>query len=277
MQKIILLIDPRGIDKPSLEFASYLAGLGSIKLYGLFLHPESPVLLQEVQSVPLGATEKIGQSQRNLKRVVVPAEDSKKEFLAYCKNQGFSLPPETADAFTKEQIIEETRFADAIIISAESSFSGSPRSIPSRLSEFILKVSECPVIVAPLSFDPIEEIVFAYDGSASSVFAIREFTRVFPQFEDMRVTFLEVNFDESSLITNQERISDYLKLHYSAIGYRVLHGNAENELFDYFLEKKNTFLVLGAYGRSQVSSLVRRSSASLLLKTTTLPLFIAHR
>jgi hypothetical protein len=83
--------------------------------------------------------------------------------------------------------------------------------------------------------------------------------------------------DDSGAITNQKKITDYLKLHYSSIGYRVLHGKPEDELFSYFLEKKNTFLVLGAFGRSPVSSVIHRSAASLLLKTTTLPLFITHR
>jgi nucleotide-binding universal stress UspA family protein len=248
MQKIMLLVDPKGVNKAAHGFASYLSTSGSIKLYGLFLQQ--------------GA---------------VPVEESKKAFLDYHKNLGSRMAAETVDAFTKEQIIEETRFADAIIISAETSFNGSPQSVPSALAEFILKKSECPVIVAPTSADPVREVVFAYDGSASSVFAVREFTRVFPQFEDARVTFLEVAMDDSGAITNQKKITDYLKLHYSSIGYRVLHGKPEDELFSYFLEKKNTFLVLGAFGRSPVSSFIHRSAASLLLKTTTLPLFITHR
>jgi nucleotide-binding universal stress UspA family protein len=208
---------------------------------------------------------------------LVSVEDSKREFLHYFKNHSFGVTPETADVFTKEQIIAETRFADAIIIGADANVSGSPKSVPSRLAEYILKRSECPVVIAPISSDPIEEIVFAYDGSPSSVFATREFTRVFPQFQDVRVTFLEVNLDGSSAIAEQQRITDYLKMHYSAIGYRVLQGRAESELFSFILEKKNTFLVLGSFGRSPLSSFIHRSAASLLLKTTTLPLFIAHR
>jgi hypothetical protein len=249
MQKLILLVDPGGIDKALLEFASLLASLGNVHLHGLFLHSDKPVA----------------------------GQDSKKQFLGYFKNQSPRVIPGVSDAFTNDQIIEETRFADAIIISADATFNGSPKATPSRLTAYILKNAECPVIVAPLSSMPIDEVVFAYDGSPSSVFAAKEFTRVFPQFEDKKVTFLEVKSDGSSSISHQEKFTDYLKMHYSSIGYRVLHGEAENELFGYFLEKKNTFLVLGAFSRSPVSTLIHRSSASLLLKTTSLPLFIAHR
>lgn len=277
MQKIILLVDPRGIDKALLDFGSSLAASGNISLYGLFLHPDNPVLVQEdgYEEEKLFTGKR--KPARSIKRGVTPVEDSKKQFLAYFKNHAPRLIPDTGDAFTDYQIIEETRFADGIIISADSNFSGASKSVPTRLTEYILKKSECPVIVAPISSNPIDEVVFAYDGSASSVFAAKEFTRVFPQFEDKRVTFLEVKVDDSSAIANQQKITDYLKMHYSSIGYRVLHGNPGDELFSYFLEKKNTFLVLGAFGRSPISSLVHRSSASLLLKTTTLPLFIAHR
>ncbi len=277
MQKIIVLVDPRGIDTSTLDFTTYLVRTGTSKLYGVFLHPDSQEPVPEMVINNEKSSGSDQQSPSGRRPVNTDVDQSKKEWLAYYKNQGFGVHPETADVYTREQIIEETRFADAVIVNGEISFSGGAESVPTKLIEFILKKSECPVIVAPMTFDPIEEVVFAYDGSPSSVFAAKEFTRVFPQFEDKRITFLEINMDESSEITNQQKITDYLKLHYSSIGYRVLHGKPEDELFGHFLSRKNTFLVLGAFGRSPLSVLLHKSSANLLLKTSTLPLFITHR
>jgi nucleotide-binding universal stress UspA family protein len=141
----------------------------------------------------------------------------------------------------------------------------------------ILRNAECPVIVSPLNSDHIEEVVFAYDGSPSSVYAIKQFTHLFPQFEDKRLLFLEVNKDDSTEIMYKGKITDYLKMHYSSVGFHILHGDAANELLEYFVNKKNVIIVIGAFGRNAISSFFNRSTAHLLLEATGLPMFITHK
>lgn len=278
MERIILLIDPSGIKRPALDFACSLTRLTGSQLTGLFLHGESPVIASEVAlssatgSASVAVTEKI-----TLEHPLVSVEESKAEFSRFCLNHGLNRTPDMIDASTTDQVVIESRFADLLVVGADSSFYREPESVPTELVTHLLKHAECPLVIAPFSESTIDEIVFAYDGSASSVFAIKEFSHLFPQLQDKRVIFLEVNEDFSSEIEYRDKITDYLKMHYSSIGYQVLMGVPEDELYSYFLKKKNVIVVMGAFGKKPVLSLSQRSTAHLLLKTTSLPVFISHK
>jgi hypothetical protein len=137
--------------------------------------------------------------------------------------------------------------------------------------------AKCPVIVAPESFESIDEIVFAYDGNDSSLVAIKQFTYLFPEFANRKITLIEINKDDEFFIKGRPKISDWLKTHYAKVNFKLLHGNAEEELFKNILEKKNLLLVMVAYGRNMFSTFLKESTAELVMKTTNLPLFIAHQ
>jgi hypothetical protein len=64
---------------------------------------------------------------------------------------------------------------------------------PTELVKEILKETECHVIISPASFDGIAELIFAYDGSKSAAFAIKQFTYLFPEFTDRKAIVLRVN------------------------------------------------------------------------------------
>jgi nucleotide-binding universal stress UspA family protein len=60
------------------------------------------------------------------------------------------------------------------------------------------------------------------------------------------------------------------------VNFKLLNGTPDDELLQYFLLRKNVFIVMGAYGRSLLSSFFKRSSADLVLRVMDLPVFIAH-
>lgn len=63
--------------------------------------------------------------------------------------------------------------------------------------------------------------------------------------------------------------ANWLQNHYSVIGFETVEGSATNELLSYLLHKENTFSIMGAYGRSDLSRFFKHSHADLLLKTIT--------
>jgi hypothetical protein len=81
------------------------------------------------------------------------------------------------------ELLAESRYADLLIVDAQTSFERQYEGIPSDFARQILKESECPVVIAPQTFTEIDEIVFAYDCSASSMFAIKQFTHLIPRIQ----------------------------------------------------------------------------------------------
>lgn len=172
--------------------------------------------------------------------------------------------------------MHQNRFADLLIFGAEMLLSQRQyNQVPAPLVRRVLMGAECPVIIASAVFSGVEDVVFCYDGSASSVFAMKQFTYLFPQYADKRVTVLQVNEEERS-VADKDDIGAWLSCYYSQIGFHVLEGGIKEELFKYFFMKEKTFIVMGAYGRNMLSTLFRSSSADTVIKAIDLPLFIAH-
>lgn len=173
-------------------------------------------------------------------------------------------------------LIEESRFADAVIVDAETSFNKNFEGIPTEFIKVVLKKAECPVIIAPENFEAIDEIVFTYNGSSSSVFAIKQFTYLFPELKEKKVSIIQVNETGEWLDKDKNKFMEWLQNHYTDFHFEALKGETENVLFDHLFKRKNIFLVMGAYGRTTLSRFFKRSYADLLINTVTQPIFLAH-
>jgi nucleotide-binding universal stress UspA family protein len=174
-------------------------------------------------------------------------------------------------------ILSESRFSDLIVVDPETSFRNVDNSFPGRFIRDVLLAAECPVIVSPYQFEALNEVIFAYNGTSSSVFAIKQFTYLFPELKKKKAVVVNVRNSEEEAIEEAYKMKEWLSAHYDEVDFTVLKGNASDELFAYLLEQKNAIVVLGAYGRGILSRFLKPSHASLLLRTINLPIFIAHR
>ncbi|MBL7696894.1 MAG: universal stress protein [Chitinophagaceae bacterium] len=275
MERILVLVNGSGPERATMEFACYIANLTHSRLIGLFLdaEPKNQTRASNIRGSKKEAvvnTVKLADRRKHL-------DDSKLSFQMFCDNHQLNCKPDVIELTNPEEIYLQSRFADLMIITADAEVVSEDEDIPSELATTVLKNAECPVFIAPLTFKEMNEIVFTYDGSPSSVFAIKQFTHLFPNLSELPVTFLEVNKDGSGDIRYKESITEYLADHYKYVNEMVLRGRPENELFSYFLEKKEVIVVMGSFGRMLISSIFHRSTATLLLKTTSLPVFISHQ
>jgi nucleotide-binding universal stress UspA family protein len=277
MEKILLAINAKELNMVSLDFACWLAKLTRSKLIGVFLEdikasavPETGVL----QGMQEGETA-AGDDLPLIKTSRELCDDCMKLFEEACTSRGVRSSIHKDLGVPLNELVLESRFADLVVVDHETSFNDKTE-IPSPFIKDLLKAVECPVIVSPFSFNDIEEVYFAYDGSADSLFAIKQFTYLFPQLSDRRIVILQADENEAASITKRKQIGELLQAHYLGIGFGVLHGNADDALLKHLIEKKNALLVMGSYGRGMLSRIFQKSTADLLLQTLDLPIFIAH-
>lgn len=278
MEKIVLAIDAVNPDTTALEFACYLGRLTHSKVTGVFLENlaagEKPVLKKAYGKIyPDWETDETTAEYRDKQEKI---EKNISLFKQACENRSVRCSVHRDRGVPAREIIHESRFADVIIADAVTSFNKIYEGTPTGFIKDILKEAECPVIIAPESFDSIDEIIFTYDGSKSAAFAIKQFTYLFPELNDRRTVVLRV--DEKGVWAGQDKyiFREWLQNHYSAIGFEVLKGDTDDKLLDYLFKRKNVFIVMGAYGRNTVSRFFRHSQADLLIKTITQPIFISH-
>ncbi|HEV9037166.1 MAG TPA: universal stress protein [Puia sp.] len=260
MKKILLVMNGLDLNMPAVDFACYIAKLSKSHLTGIFLEGDGG----EKALVPAMPDEKtVEASIQRFREACVCRETLSRVH----RDRGLPL----------SEVIGESRFADVIIIDPELSAWEPDRHTPGRFVKEILRSSECPVLIAPYSFDGIDELVFAYDGTASSVYAIKQFSQLFPELRTYKVIVFSVRSDDVGVIDDQFKMKEWLNAHFPEVEMALRKGDPANQLFGYLLEKKKAFVVMGAYGRNLLSRFVKPSEARLVVKTIDLPLFITHR
>ncbi|HEY8658450.1 MAG TPA: hypothetical protein VIL78_05410 [Hanamia sp.] len=277
MEKILLAVDAINPDNNSLEFACYLGRLTKSKITGVFLEnlsiEERPLLKKVLANADNAGEEVLSKPKEKMELI----EKNISFFEEACINREVNYRLYLDGGNPAGKLIEESRFADLLVLDAAMSFHKHYEGIPTEFAREVLKKAECPVIITPESFDAIDEIIFSYDSSSSSLFAIKQFTYLFSQLKDKKVTLLQVNESGEWQSEDKNKFKEWLREHYTDLQFVALKGKSETVLFDYLFKRKNIFLVMGAYGRTIISQFLKHSHADLLMNTITQPIFIAHK
>ncbi|OQP66381.1 hypothetical protein A3860_12845 [Niastella vici] len=278
MKKILLAINADHVDTEIIHFACNIATQTHSALTGFFITPyrEEEQVINMAFGMPY-VENLVVKELPGMAAIKEKLELHISQFERTCAVKGVRCNVVCSNTqFAAQSIIEESRFADLLIMQANMTFEDKLEEAPTGFVKEVLAEAECPVLVAPLNLEDINEIVFAYDGSRAAVFAIKQFTYLFPELADKKAIVLQVNKDDTLPVTEKEKLGKWLRMHYSSIGFQVLQGKPTDELFGYLLGKKNTIVVMGAYGRNWLSELFKPATAGLLLKAINLPFFITH-
>ena len=278
MRKILVAINSISPDKNSLEFACYLGRLTNSKITGIFLENiayEEALKLKPVNEIRYsdGQINEYPDPQINRTELIEKNISSYKEAVI---SRGVNFILHRDRGIPAYELTEESRYADILVLDAATSFNKHFEGTPTNFIKDVLKSTECPVIISPEGFEAVDEIVFTYDGSASSLFAIKQFTYLFPQLHDKKITVVHINDTGEWNDANRFKLKELLRNYYYDLHFEILKGNINNALFEYVLKKDNTFLVMGAYGRNALSRFFKPSRADLIIKTIPQPIFIAH-
>lgn len=277
MEKILLVMCGAAPTKNAVNFACYLADMTHSKLTGFFFeneHYASEPALKQSYGIPYVESITSGGLPEHYSKAT-RIEDHMRIFESTCENKGIPATIKYLEENILDSIIGESKFADLIIADAAVSSVSKTQEAPSRLLQELLKTAQCPVIIAPASFTPINEVIFCYDGSPSSIFAMKQLTYLLPELGETKATVIQIN-EEDMDAGERKRILTWMSRHFESSDIITLKGKTEQALFDYLLKKQQAMVVMGAYGRSMISQLFKRSHADLLIKTLAYPLFITH-
>lgn len=275
MKRILLLIDPEQPDISAIELAAYLSKLNASQVEYIFPRAGRSTVGKLAGFGPVVAED--AATNRSLSdRSGNPALAEKVSWKRLLLNHGLAATPAWEENQSLDSILTASRFADLIITSPRLSAGQDPGGYPSAFLKELLEQSECPVMVAPERFEGWDELLFAFDGSRSSMYAIRQFSYLFPQLSSKPAILLEVNPEKQVDTTLAEQGLHWMRQNYPRLRQVSLQGTAEQGILEYLLRKENVLLVMGAYGRNTFSRFFRRSRADLLMRTLVPAIFITH-
>ena len=276
MNKIILLSDKEQLPKGAFDFACMLNEQQPILLVGVFLPKVDYWDTQLYYS--FGAAAPWVAYVPGFEPDVLIAEESATQFRQLCQRNGieYRVHDKKYEDIRKE-LKTESRFADMILFSNEAFYDHLDEVISDEYSEGTLRHAECPVLVVPETFKKPDNIVLAYDGSASSVYAIRQFAALMPDLAGLDTLLVYVDPNERHDFPDKDYIEELAARHYGKLTFLRLEIDPKDYFDTWLADVKNTLLVTGAQGRSGFSNLFRRSFIGEVLKEHRIPVFIAHR
>lgn len=277
MKKISAAFDGLKFSKGTLDYAVNIASISNSLLTGVFLEDftyHSYKLFDMVGSQ--------GVSKQKLKTLMDAdkrlRQKSVDEFNSACVINGLNYVVHHDKSLAAQELLHETVYSDLLIINADETFTHFEEERPTGFIKDLLSNIQCPVIITPTEYTEVEKVILLYDGKPSSVFAIKMFNYLMPWMYSIETEIVSVVDPEvQTSFPDNVMIKEFVSCHYPNAKYKLLNGNPEVEICDYLKTLPlTTMVVLGAYQRGSVSRWFKPSMADLLIKTTKLPLFIAH-
>jgi len=269
-------MDGTQFSKGTIDYAIRLAKLSNSEITGVFLHDmrylsmtysyvwDQPFIdFAAIAEIEAEDVEKIA------KNVALFSEECKAQNVAFVVKKEKGIPI--------NELLRESIFTDIIVVDENLSFYSLSDSSPSHFIKDLLAESRCPVLIVPTNYEHFDKVVFCYDGSPSSTYAIKQFGYLFPELGNMETTVVSVNEGKGNAIIGGTSFNDLMAAHFPNASLKVLNGTPESQLLNYLkTDGANAVVVMGAYGRNAISRIFEQSMSNKIIRELNLPMFITH-
>lgn len=278
MKKFLAVFDGYKMSESSVRYAIQLTKSVNAHLVGIFLdefiyHSYSVYEVMTTYKDYEEVLEKL--DARDAKK----REEAALEFQRICEKAGVQFSIHKDKNIAIQELKHESMFADLIIINESETFTKYKEPLPTRFIKDLLGDVQCPVLVVPSVFKPIDKIICLYDGAPAALHAIKMFSYILdnPQKLPVEVFTVKEKKQQGLHVPDNKLMREFIKRHFPKATFTVIKGDAEMEISNYLRNHpENELVVLGAYQRSELSRWFKMSMADVLMKELNMPLFIAH-
>lgn len=275
MKKILLAFDGTHFSEGALQFARKLNDRQPVLLTGAFLPQVDYANLWSYSGggtagesyIPLVEDADAEAVQQNIKRFESFCHTNSIRFRVHKDYFNFTLP----------DLKKESRYADLLIISSEVFYKQAGINESNDYLKQALHDVECPVIIVPEKYDFPQSNILSYDGSESSVNAIKQFAYLFPEFTGHPTLLVYANNKNENEFPDEQNIKELLSLHYPQLSWMKFEANPKIHFATWISEKKGAILISGSFGRSGFSMMFKKSFITDVISDHRVPVFIAHR
>ena len=255
-----------------LDFVATLQPVAPLLLTAAFVPASDYASLAEVRPLPAFAPLSCyGDEDRMLRY-------NRKQLEQFCEELSIRLTVhEDKEDFALPCLRKESRYADLMLLNSAHFFEDLDKDQPNVWIKEMLHRSECPVLLVPDKASLPGELILAYDGSAASVFAIRQFAYLFPEFCRVQATLVYVNEDLDAKIPEEDAIRELCRLHFKKFRVLRLKMRSADFYYTWIGMISHPWLVMGSFGRSALSEVVSKNFLSELIRQHRVPVFVAHK
>lgn len=274
MRKVLIAFDGVHYSEGAFEWAKALNEREKILLAGVFLPQVSYANLWSYADgagaplfVPVLDDEEAELIEENVARFEQACQRNDIEFRVRTDFEDLALP----------ELKKESRFADLMIIGENKFYEDREEGKLNRHLKESLHTLECPVVIVPEIFQFPKVNILAYDGTESSVYAIKQFVYLLPELTSLPTMLTYATADEHDKIPYEAYIEELVARHFPDLTVSKLDLDARRLYATWVKDEKSGILVSGAFGRSFMSRMFRKSFVTEILEDRLMPVFIAHK
>ncbi len=272
MKRILFVSTGHEFPNGAFSFLQSMQDYEPVSVTGLFFSPMEYGPMATASHIPIAAPYLRVKGRE--KKVV---DENKAQFVRLCELHHIKHQVHAnEEEWFKDILARESRFSDMVLLSGELFYSDISSEQPNSFLQEALHVAECPVMVVPENYSPLERLMIAYDGGRESLHAIKQFCYLMPQFTDLPTEFIYIKDEDTKAIPDIENLKTYSRLHFSSMNFSKLHFRADEYFATWIGEKQNVMMVSGSFGRSSISYLAKPCFAQQVIRDHKMPVFIAH-
>jgi nucleotide-binding universal stress UspA family protein len=277
MEKMIVAIDGFKYSDSAVQYAVQFAQKANAHLVGVLL---DDLTYSSYKVYDLLVKQKISEEKIKVfeEKDAETRRLSAQKFSETCRKQGFTFSVHHDRGIAIHDLLHESVYADLLVIDSKETLTHYQEKPPTRFIRELLTDVQCPVLLVPSRYRPVEKVFLLFDGEPSSMYAIKMFNYLFGFLKETEMEVLSVKDPGQTLhLPDRKLMKEYMKRYFPHATYRIMKGLPELEITEYLKQQpKNSMLVLGAYRRGRVSRWFRQSMADYLMRELNVPLFIAH-
>ena len=276
-KKIVIGLDPSEYTKTALQIAVRRAKeLGSVLVGVTVVNTED--IKDSVGGAPVGAIHYAEKAiEKNLTLAQKRAQDIIKNFEDICKKNNIKYMSFIKDGDPAEEIIEEAKTADLIIIGIKTHFHLEHPDVEGDTLKDLLKETVAPIIAVTEKPTLPTKLLIAYDGSTQAAKAMREYIHISHMLPFAKKAYLlnvTDNIEEGTKLL--KKAESYLELYGLDVEKIIKSGDPADVIYKTAKELGDVLIIMGAYGHGGLKEFFFGSTAEKIIKDGSFPIFVYH-
>lgn len=271
MKKILVILNAGHIPQHVISSAIVIARKTSSFIHAVFLNdlkttPEFSYPFPN--DLALTGTNMTGEPAKLVNRKLIESE--LKVFKDECAHAGLACSCEIDETISVQHLLQISSFSDLII--ADGSSSSDEFTIKD-----ILIGAHAPVLLVSKEVAPPENIILCYDGKPSSIYAIKMFSYLFPEWTSLPTKLVHVSSKASTQIPHESHFQSWLNQRFRQFEKVTLHGDTQEQIVRFIRPNSEaSIVVMGSFGENTLSRIFHKSLSNAVLAHTNASLFITH-
>jgi nucleotide-binding universal stress UspA family protein len=217
----------------------------------------------------------------DLRRMYEKMRDDLRQFGENCMRQcaesaelrGIQCSTVVREGYPSEQLAEESRSGDLLIVGQRGENSKYRREIVGSTTEEIVRTAPRPVLVCPSYRGEVKTILFAYDRSRTAESALQFYVNT---ARNLASDFVMLLVDEGGSHPPVDAELAYLHEHDVPVRLVSRKGHPTQLVVDVAEEIKADIILVGAHGTAKIKDYILGATTINLVRKSTVPVLIVY-